>query len=93
MACDEGVLPLDERVADDEAELDDIYETERRLRGLHTGAGASAAHGRASRIRISGGLHVISGAQGGLLLSRLESQSLAAFPRWVESFRSARKRL
>jgi hypothetical protein len=33
MACDEGVLPLDERVADaaDEAELDDIYETERRL--------------------------------------------------------------
>lgn len=33
MACDEGVLPLDERVADaaDEAELDEIYETERRL--------------------------------------------------------------
>jgi hypothetical protein len=33
MACDEGVLPLDERVADaaDEAELDDFYETERRL--------------------------------------------------------------
>lgn len=33
MACDEGVLPLDERVADaaDEVELDDIYETERRL--------------------------------------------------------------
>lgn len=33
MACDEGVLPLDERVADvaDEAELDDVYETERRL--------------------------------------------------------------
>ena len=33
VACDEGVLPLDERVADaaDEAELDDIYETERRL--------------------------------------------------------------
>jgi hypothetical protein len=33
MACDEGVLPLDERVADaaDEAELDAIYETERRL--------------------------------------------------------------
>jgi hypothetical protein len=29
MACGEGVLPLDERVADaaDEAELDDIYET------------------------------------------------------------------
>ncbi|NMN56849.1 hypothetical protein FHT36_000727 [Xanthobacter sp. SG618] len=33
MACDEGTLPLDERIADaaDEAELDDIYETERRL--------------------------------------------------------------
>jgi hypothetical protein len=33
MACDEGVLPLDERVADaaDEAELDEIYETECRL--------------------------------------------------------------
>ena len=33
MGCDEGVLPLDQRVADaaDEAELDDIYETERRL--------------------------------------------------------------
>lgn len=33
MACDEGILPLDERVTDaaDEAELDDIYETERRL--------------------------------------------------------------
>ncbi len=33
MACDEGILPLDARVADaaDEAELDDIYETERRL--------------------------------------------------------------
>ncbi|MBX9651061.1 MAG: UvrD-helicase domain-containing protein [Xanthobacteraceae bacterium] len=33
MACDESVLPLDERVADaaDEAELDEIYETERRL--------------------------------------------------------------
>lgn len=33
MACDEGVLQLDERVADavDEAELDEIYETERRL--------------------------------------------------------------
>lgn len=33
IACDEGVLPLDERVADaaDEPELDDIYETERRL--------------------------------------------------------------
>jgi hypothetical protein len=33
MACDEGILPLDERVADaaDEGELDDIYETERRL--------------------------------------------------------------
>jgi hypothetical protein len=29
-ACDQGILPLDERVAD-EAELDDIYETERRL--------------------------------------------------------------
>jgi AAA domain/UvrD-like helicase C-terminal domain len=33
MACDESILPLDERVADaaDEVELDDIYETERRL--------------------------------------------------------------
>jgi len=33
MACDQGLLPLDERVADaaDEAELDEIYETERRL--------------------------------------------------------------
>ena len=33
MACDEGILPLDERAADaaDEAELDDVYETERRL--------------------------------------------------------------
>lgn len=33
MACDEGVLPWDSRIADaaDEAELDDIYETERRL--------------------------------------------------------------
>lgn len=33
MACDLGILPLDERVADaaDEAELDEIYETERRL--------------------------------------------------------------
>lgn len=33
VGCDEGVLPLDDRVADaaDEAELDDIYETERRL--------------------------------------------------------------
>jgi hypothetical protein len=33
MACDEGTLPLDERVVDaaDEGELDDIYETERRL--------------------------------------------------------------
>ena len=33
MACDEETLPLDERVADvaDEAELDDIFETERRL--------------------------------------------------------------
>jgi superfamily I DNA/RNA helicase len=33
MACDESVLPLDERVADaaDEAELDDIFEIERRL--------------------------------------------------------------
>lgn len=33
MACDEGVLPLDDRVADaaDEAELDEVYETERRL--------------------------------------------------------------
>lgn len=33
MCCDQGVLPLDERVADaaDEAELDEIYETERRL--------------------------------------------------------------
>jgi superfamily I DNA/RNA helicase len=33
MACDDGILPLDERIADaaDEAELDDIYETERRL--------------------------------------------------------------
>jgi superfamily I DNA/RNA helicase len=33
MGCDEGILPLDARVADaaDESELDDIYETERRL--------------------------------------------------------------
>jgi hypothetical protein len=33
MACEQGALPLDERVEDaaDEAELDDIYETERRL--------------------------------------------------------------
>ena len=33
VGCDEGVLPLDDRVAEaaDEAELDDIYETERRL--------------------------------------------------------------
>ena len=33
MACDQGILPLDERVADaaDEAELNEIYETERRL--------------------------------------------------------------
>jgi superfamily I DNA/RNA helicase len=43
MACDEGILPLDERVADaaDEAELDDIYKTER----LHAGARTSAAYG------------------------------------------------
>lgn len=33
MACDEGTLSLDERVADaaDEGELNDVYETERRL--------------------------------------------------------------
>jgi superfamily I DNA/RNA helicase len=33
MACDEGILPFDERVADaaGKAELDDIYEAERRL--------------------------------------------------------------
>ncbi len=33
MACDEGILPLDERIEDaaDEAEMDDIFETERRL--------------------------------------------------------------
>lgn len=33
MACDQGILPLDVRIADaaDEAELDEIYETERRL--------------------------------------------------------------
>jgi hypothetical protein len=33
MTRDQGILPLDERVADAavEAELDDIYETERRL--------------------------------------------------------------
>lgn len=33
MACDEGVLPLDDRIAEaaDEVDLDDIYETERRL--------------------------------------------------------------
>lgn len=33
MACDEGILPFDDRVTDaaDEAELDEIYETERRL--------------------------------------------------------------
>jgi plasmid maintenance system killer protein len=33
MACDQGILPLDERIADvaDEAELDEVYETERRL--------------------------------------------------------------
>lgn len=33
MGCDEGMLPLDERMSDaaDEVELDDIYETERRL--------------------------------------------------------------
>lgn len=33
MACDEGVLPLDARIADaaDDAEMDDVYETERRL--------------------------------------------------------------
>ncbi|WP_246733227.1 3'-5' exonuclease [Rhizobium ruizarguesonis] len=33
VACDEAILSLDERVADaaDEAELDDVYGTERRL--------------------------------------------------------------
>jgi len=33
MACDEGVLPLDARMEDatDDAEMDDIYDTERRL--------------------------------------------------------------
>ena len=33
MACDEGILPLDSRIEDaaDDAEMDDIYETERRL--------------------------------------------------------------
>jgi hypothetical protein len=33
LACDEGILPLDDRVAEaaDEAELDEVYETERRL--------------------------------------------------------------
>jgi len=33
IACDEGILPLDARIEDaaDEAEMDDIYETERRL--------------------------------------------------------------
>ena len=33
IGCDEGILPLDKRVADaaDEAELEDIYETERQL--------------------------------------------------------------
>lgn len=33
IACDEGILPSDERIADaaDEAELDEVYESERRL--------------------------------------------------------------
>ncbi|MEG8221168.1 AAA family ATPase [Sphingomonas sp. HH69] len=33
LACDEGILPLDARIEDaaDDAEMDDIYETERRL--------------------------------------------------------------
>jgi superfamily I DNA/RNA helicase len=33
LACDQGILPLDERISDaaDEAELDEIYEAERRL--------------------------------------------------------------
>lgn len=33
MACDEGILPLDARIEDaaDDAEMDDVYETERRL--------------------------------------------------------------
>jgi superfamily I DNA/RNA helicase len=33
IACDEGVLPLDSRIEDaaDDAEMDEVYETERRL--------------------------------------------------------------
>ena len=57
MACDEGTLPLDERVADaaDEAELDDIYETERRLLYVAcTRARASAPDRRGSDNRIPG---------------------------------------
>jgi len=54
MACDEGILPLDGRVADaaDEAELDDIYETETptALCRLHPGARAPAAYRRNSDI-------------------------------------------
>lgn len=55
MACDQGTLPLDERVADaaDEAELDDIYETERRLLYVACArARAPAADRCAASIRI-----------------------------------------
>jgi superfamily I DNA/RNA helicase len=57
MACDEGVLPLDERVAEaaDEAELDDIYETERRLLYVAcTRARTSVADGCGAGFRIFG---------------------------------------
>ena len=55
MACDEGILPLDERVTDvaDEAELDDIYETERRLL-------TSPARGRGSTCCFRGKLRSLS---------------------------------
>jgi ATP-dependent exoDNAse (exonuclease V) beta subunit len=43
-SCDEGILRLDEHLADaaDEAELDEIYETERRL--LHVACTRAPEH-------------------------------------------------
>ena len=63
MACDEGVLPLDERVADAAPRRNSTISTI-ALRRLHASARASAAHGRSPDIRVSGGLHLRSGLMG-----------------------------
>ena len=62
MACDDEILPLQERIsaASDDADLEEVYNTERHLLYVaYTCAGSPASYQRGSCIRVFGRPHIL----------------------------------